>query len=484
MKKTLLFLIGILILFPINSTAQEQNFRTLILDSTANYFEIVNNERAFLKPLKTKTDKKSKKQIKQFERWAAFWKDRILPDGSFVSSAYNYSQWKIENKKIQNKFSKPSSIVNWAFVGPSTPPVSVESYYPGMGRVNTIAFNGSDTSILYIGSPSGGVWKSTDGGASWQPKGDDFPNMGVSDIVINPVDTDILYLATGDYDGMQNLSVGVLKSTDAGNTWNTTGLSFALTESNVIGNLLLDPNNVNTIFATTMNSIKRSTDAGVSWTDVISENGALFNDIVYKSGSSDIIYATSKAGKFYISVNNGATWSVASTPASARIDIALTADDADLIVLLDSNGVIKKSTNQGSTWTTITTIAGSGENFDSQGGYNMTIAISPIDKDLILVGGVHGWRSMDGGSTWEIYLDGYWESPNPYFYVHSDHHDMQFVPGTDIAFSGNDGGIFKGDAFLDAQWTDLSSGLAITQYYNVAGTPQNEGKTNCWCSRQ
>jgi hypothetical protein len=92
---------------------------------------------------------------------------------------------------------------------------------------------------------------------------------------------------------------------------------------------------------------------------------------------------------------------------------------------------------------------------------------------LILVGGIEGWRSSNGGTTWEKYLDGYWTSGNPYFYVHSDHHDMKFVPGTNIAFSLNDGGIFKGNASQNTKWRDLSSGLAITQYYNVAGTPQN-----------
>ena len=143
-----------------------------------------------------------------------------------------------------------------------------------------------------------------------------------------------------------------------------------------------------------------------------------------------------------------------------------------MILTLDTNGVLRKSIDQGSTWTTISTISG----YNPQGGYDMTLAISPLNKDLILAGGIEGWRSSDGGATWEKYLDGYWVQGNPYFYVHSDHHDMKFIPGTNTAFSVNDGGIFRGDASINTPWTDLSSGLAIAQYYNVSGTPQNAGK--------
>lgn len=106
----------------------------------------------------------------------------------------------------------------------------------------------------------------------------------------------------------------------------------------------------------------------------------------------------------------------------------------------------------------------------------MTLAISPLNKNLIIAGGVEGWRSTDGGANWHKYLDGYWEFGNPYFYVHSDHHDMMFLPNSNEVFSVNDGGVFKGDASTDIPWSDLSSGLAITQYYNVSGTPQNPGK--------
>lgn len=457
-----------IIVISIHTTGQ--NYRNSIIeDGSNNYFEIIKKYEGLMDSLKMLSDKTSKKQVKQFERWSSFWKDRILPDGSFVPADHQYKEW-VKNQEYQSRFNTRNSSRNttWSLVGPTSPPTSAVTYYPGMGRVNTLAFNGNDTNVMYIGSPAGGIWKTTNGGRNWTPKGDSFPNMGVSDIVINPTNTNIIYLATGDADGGHNLSIGVLKSINGGNSWSPTGLSFFL-GSNVISKLLIDPNNVNTVFATTRNSIKRTINGGTTWTDVHTDRGVIFNDISYKKGSSTIIYATSKSGRFYISTNNGASWTLASTPSVGRLDMALTAHDNNLILILDENGTVRRSINQGSTWSTVSTITG----FNSQGGYNMSIAISPLNKDLILVGGIQGWRSRNGGTTWEKYLDGYWTFGNPYFYVHSDHHDIKFVPGTNMAFSLNDGGIFKGNASLNTDWRDLSSGLAITQYYNVSGTPQN-----------
>ncbi|CAM1348017.1 T9SS type A sorting domain-containing protein [Tenacibaculum halocynthiae] len=470
MKNQLSLLLLITFLCSYKISAQQSNWRDAPLKKDANYFNILKSNEQRISAAKRSSNKVSKKQIKQFNRWKNFWKDRILPDGSFVSATHNYNELKKENKRHARLRKKQST--SWSIVGPLTPPKSSIGFYPGMGRVNTVAFKGTDTNTMYVGTPGGGVWKTTDGGKNWAAKGDNFPNLGVSHIVIHPTDSKILYLATGDYDGGQNRSVGVFKSVDSGENWNATGLSFSLNQNNIISKLLIDPNNPNTIFATTKNSIKRSTDGGTNWTDVFTENFSSFNDIQYKTGSSTIIYATTKYGSLYISRNNGATWSVASKPSSSRLDIAQTTNDPNLILSLDSSGIVRKSTDEGKTWTTVSTISG----YSAQGGYNMTLAISPLDKNLILAGGVEGWRSKNGGTSWEKYLDGYWETGNPYFYVHSDHHDMMFVPGTNTAFSVNDGGIFKGDASSDTKWADLSSGLAITQYYNVSGTPKDQGK--------
>jgi photosystem II stability/assembly factor-like uncharacterized protein len=471
MKRKLYLALAGYAIFGFSAETQAQNYRSATLNENSNFYEIVEQENQILAPIRENEDRRSKKQIKQFERWKAFWKDRVLPNGKFMSAAHTANLWTSEQARHAEAIENGESVasVQWSLLGPTTFPVSNIGFYPGMGRLNAIAFAGNDTNTMYVGAPGGGIWKTTDAGATWTPQGDEFPNMGISDIVINPTNTNTLYAATGDADGFQNRSVGVLKTTDGGANWNMTGLTFTLGQNDIISKLLIDPNNPNTVFATTRNNIKRTTDGGTTWTDVYTENGALFNDIEYKVGSNMILYATSRSGRFYRSDNNGTTWSLISSPTFNRLDLALTAANPDLILTIDSNGRIRRSTNDGATWTLVSNIGG----FSSQGGYNITLAISPLNENLVLAGGVDGWRSSDGGENWEKYLDGYWTAGNPYFYVHSDHHDMKFVPGTNTAISVNDGGIFMGNAQFDNPWADLSSGIAITQYYNVSGTPQN-----------
>ena len=91
MKKQLLFLFGSLLLFSNSSTAQNNNWRSSILQENANYYDIVAENEARLLPIRSLTDRRSKKQVKQFDRWAAFWKDRVLADGSFISAAHTYN---------------------------------------------------------------------------------------------------------------------------------------------------------------------------------------------------------------------------------------------------------------------------------------------------------------------------------------------------------------------------------------------------------
>src|SRR5205814_307020 len=96
----------------------------------------------------------------------------------------------------------------------------------GVGRVNCVRLNPLNASHVWAGSPAGGLWKSTNSGTNWTTNTDQLTVLGVSDVAINPLDTSIMYIATGDGDASDTYSAGVLKSTDAGVTWNTTGLTW------------------------------------------------------------------------------------------------------------------------------------------------------------------------------------------------------------------------------------------------------------------
>lgn len=446
-----------------------QEWRQEISKEGSNFFEIVKNERDRVSKLKQANQVIDTKESKQFERWAYFWNTRVMNDGTFPNPMLPYNEWgKYNQTHIANK---SSQVNNWSILGPTTIPESATSFYAGMGRLNVVSFNPDNPQEIWVGSPGGGIWVSTNAGNDWTPKGDQIPNLGISDIVFDTDNPNIIYIATGDYDGGDNNSLGVLKSIDHGETWQTTGLNYEVTQIRRIAHLLINPTDTDVLFATTNRGIYKSIDAGVNWS--LTSAAVSFNDIMYKSDSDTTLFATrSSISEFYISTDNGETWTESSNGLSSasRLDIAITPANPDVIVALTSYALYK-SIDGGSSWTLLQVPS----TLETQGGYNQTVLISPEDKDLILVGAVDGWRSKDGGQSWEKYLDGYWQQGFPFFYVHSDHHDLKFLPGSNTqVYSANDGGLFVGDITKDEVWTDLSSGLSITQYYKLAGTPQNE----------
>ncbi len=115
-----------------------------------------------------------------------------------------------------------------------------------------------------------------------------------------------IYIATGDRDAWDNRSIGVLKSTDSGNTWNSTGLSYSLSQSRMVCRLLVDPNDNQTIIAATNAGVYKTTNGGTDWSDQLTSS--YFIDMEYKPGDFNTLYGSSKYGDIYTSTNGGANW--------------------------------------------------------------------------------------------------------------------------------------------------------------------------------
>ena len=99
------------------------------------------------------------------------------------------------------------------------------------------------------------------------PLSDNLPQIGVSGIAIDPTNSDIIYIATGDKDGSDSYSIGVMKSIDGGLTWNTTGLSFTNTNT-FAGDIVINPTNVNELLVATSDGIYKTSNAGATWSQV------------------------------------------------------------------------------------------------------------------------------------------------------------------------------------------------------------------------
>ena len=200
---------------------------------------------------------------KPYARELDFVTQRISNNTAFKANAL-YIEWKKEQEK--HAFSKTKSTANWVAKGPiNTPIILSNGKNRGNGRVNCIAFDPINSDIIWVGSPAGGLWKSTDGGDSWSTNTDDLPVLGVSHIAIDPSNTQTMYIVTGDANATDTYSIGILKSTDGGGTWNTTGLSYTVEQEETVNKVIINPEFTDSLYAVTNSNIMISADGGNSW---------------------------------------------------------------------------------------------------------------------------------------------------------------------------------------------------------------------------
>lgn len=409
---------------------------------------------------------------KQFKRWEWFWEQRVYPTGEFPNPMQIYNESK--KLKLQKKAKNIIQAVgDWSFLGPSTN----SGGYGGLGRVNCIRELPGNSSVLFAGAASGGLWVSTDGGTNWSCNTDDLATLGVTDIVIDPNNTNVMYLATGDGDYGDTYSVGVLKSTDGGSTWNTTGLNWTVTQVRTISRLLMSPSNSQVIYAGGSAGIYKTTNGGSTWSQVFSTSS--IKDMEFKPGTPSTIYAARYS--VYKSTDDGATWSQLTTglPTSnvQRIALGVSSANSEYVYALMSNNTnsgflgFYKSTNSGTSWTQMSTtpnILGwntNGGDTGGQGWYDLCMAVSQTNANEVYTGGINIWKSTNGGTSWSCMSS--WTSS-----VHADQHDLWFAPGTSRLYSGNDGGVYK-TTNGGTSWSWIGSGLKITQFYRIGNSATN-----------
>ncbi|PQJ71743.1 T9SS type A sorting domain-containing protein [Polaribacter butkevichii] len=501
MKKLLHIVYFTLLLFVCAQlNAQTINYKKEALKENSNFYEIVKktrqqfiNKKLHSKSVETILDKKEKKL---FERWVWIWKDRINPDGTFPQKQVNkeeYLNLLENNTKTQARSS--STTKPWTQIGPTAIVNKNGNFdYPGPGRVDVVVVDPGNSDIMYIGTTSGGLWKTTDAGATWTPKTDHLAGLGVTDILLDPNNTDILYMATGDRDSSYISSIGLFKSTDAGETWAPTGLTFSLSQNEYIRDISFGRTPAGaivstTIFALTNEEIKRSTDSAANWSNIpvsytFSPFQEKFQSMVFDPNDGNKIVVSDYYGGIYYSTNGGNSFKlhdvyqggnnqkilrITATPADndhfyginqdgtfQKYRFAFTEDAADLIKSTDVTADIN----------------GTPTPFNSQDGYIQCIAISPTNANNLMVGGVQGWKSTDNGDNFTPILNAYSNPlPSGQIHVHADHHFLLFTDDSHI-INGNDAGLRMGSfsPTSDEDFPDISSGLIITQIYNIAIT--------------
>lgn len=432
---------------------------------------------------------------KQFRRWEHRVRDRVDPAGNVIwFKGQEEALRRSANLRIQGGLSggivKPAAACpedgDWRLVGPINRPYNQSGQPNGTGRINTVAFHPTDSTTYFGCSPQGGLWKSTDAGQSWSMifgTSTGINSVGVSSVAINPSNTSIMYLGTGDIDAGDAPGYGVMKSINAGKTWTLSNTGMG---NRTVGRIIIDPTNAAILLASTNAGVYRSTNSGSSWVRTSISTKA--TDLVFKPGNSSYVYAAFSNGSFYRSTNNGVNWtritSGLPTTGLQRGQIAVSEDDSNYVYLVIAVSSrfkgLYRSTNSGTSFTTRSTTpnilgySNTGNDTKGQGWYDLDIAVSPINKDEVFVIGINIWKSTNGGSNWTI--SGHWTGQSSDD-VHADHHGLEYSKSGYQLLNGNDGGVYiSSDG--GSVWKNINSNISNSQIYRMAQAQTNEFFSN------
>lgn len=403
--------------------------------------------------------------FKPYKRWENYWMNFVdskgyLPTAEDILNAY---------KNKQRQMLPPNPTSQWTSIGP-TAPGTLSIGLPGTGRVNSIAVDPTDSSVWYAGAPSGGLWKSVNDGASWVNLFDDFLQLGVSGIAIDPNNTDIIYATTGDDDAGDSFSIGVYKSVDAGATWAETGLGPSTIENwgngRLMSDITIDPTNSNIIWAATSFGLHKSIDAGVTWERKRSGN---IKDFRLKPGDPNTVYAITTSQYFKSTDGDTFTQITDILPeSSGRLVLDVSPADPNVLYILSAKTPaddyeyqgLYKSVDSGETFTESPNSVNIMES--NQAWFDLAIAVSPTNADEVYMGCLNIWKSLDGGDSFTQINQWFANTPT---YTHADIHTLKYFNGD--VYAATDGGLFvtSDDA---ASFQNRTGDMTISQFYRIS----------------
>ncbi len=401
------------------------------------------NERDFLDDEKLK-----------FERWKWYWRDRVLEDGSFPDLG---RQWALY-KQIKVQCGLQSRVaLNWKHEGP----VRNTGGYWGMGRTTHVSFHPTQANTFYVASPNGGIWKTLDGGKTYTSIAEDLPYQPVGIVLVDPMSPNTIYATLGEKEGWWQYSMGVYKTTNGGASWTATGLNWKLTDNKVIYALEMNPENHLVLIAATSDGIYKTFNGGNSWTRIRTEN---YSDVKYKPGDTSIVYAALNdywgTSNVFKSTDGGNNFQKTSDFGLQKVFLKFATTLANpeyLGVNMSVDGArrLYLSSNSGQSFEYISDMP-----------ENLVLYFSQTNASIVYCGSVVIYKSTNGGKDW-TQITNWWNAGNGLPEVHADHHFITHHPlnKNDLFFSC-DGGVYRYHENT-GQWDELVNGLPVTQFYKM-----------------
>ncbi len=424
-----------------------------------------------------------------FESLSFLGASRSYPKPDLPAKGY-FSEW----QKLQTNTAALKSVAQtpepWESLGP----------HNRAGRMLSIAINPQNPQTIFSGSASGGLWRSYSRGAgvdAWERIETGFPALGISRVTFAPGDSMTIYIGTGEvYNAFAagtgaayrntrgSYGVGILKSTDGGQTW-AFSLDWTARQTEGIWDIKVHPNNSDLVWAATTDGTYRSRDAGASWEKV--HDVLLGTSLLLHPDDQDrlvVAYGNFASAGFgiYTTDDGGVNWSKKGDPLpqthNGKIQLAQSLSQPNTIYASVGNGFgfsdgaswLCRSDDFGETWTVQNTVDYS----RWQGWYSHDVAVHPTNPDEIMVIGIDVWKSINGGLNLIKKTEGGIGAFDPPIgdpgidprFVHSDCHVVLYDPSEpNILYVGDDGGIHRSE---DAGETFKAANgrLQTVQFYN------------------
>jgi len=463
-----IFILAIIFFCSMWFSISGQSFQDLVLKKSGRNLESVMD--SFEQSIQVFDDESKRKKQKHFYRLMKAYEGKLDQNGNVINyMAMNMKAFNQAKKEFPS-FSKDDSRSThgqWENISPS----SFNKREPSMGRSIRLAAHPTSPTTLFVGAPHGGLWKSTNSGASWTNLMPGFISLGISGIAIHPTNPDIMYILSGDGDGLYSTSTGIYKTTNGGQDWEPTGLTF--NENEIIRGvqLRMHPDFPYTMLAATSRGIYKTTNGWIS--HEIVPDTVFCVDLEIAPQTTDTIYASHWDGRFYRSTDRGSNFSLMfqssepDTTLPSRTEIAIAPNAPGVVYFLmawnaDPGGAsggyyeLYKSTDFGSSFNLVSNGTGM---LGEQVSVDLTMEVNPTDENQIFIGGVPLMRSDDGGLTFTNIIQG-----QNNVYCHVDIHDIMFHGGQ--MYVAAHGGVSRTTDYGE-NWVNASNGLKIMLYTDI-----------------